>query len=776
MSKIQIQKEMKKKFTFCLIIILSIFHVMAADFNIIPYPQHLIPQKGKFVFNKKTNIIYDSENSEMKRLAEQFSNQIELVSGIQLSRVKDPTSASNNIVLKLVPNKSEDVEAYQLNVSAKSITIESNTPNGIFYGLQTLYQMMPPEIYGKTRSKSANWTIPAVEIIDKPRFSYRGLHLDVCRHYFPVEFIKKYIDAMAIHKLNRFHWHLTDDQGWRIEIKKYPKLTETGSKRAETLIGYYYERFPQEFDGKPHEGYYTQEEAREIVKYAADRFIQVIPEIEMPGHAQAALASYPYLSCNNDTTIKVATKWGIFEDVFCPRDTTFRFLEDVLTEIMDIFPGKYIHIGGDECPKTRWQQCEDCQEIIKRENLKDEHELQSYFIKRIEKFINSKGRKIIGWDEILDGGLAPNATVMSWRGIRGGVAAAKSGHDVIMTPTYACYFDFYQSDPETEPTTIGGFTPLNKVYSFEPIPAELSDQESAHILGAQANVWTEYMATTENVEYMVFPRIAAMSEVLWCNKNNRSWDLFCRRMPAQLKRYKQLDIKPSNAFYSVNFQSNLTADNKLQITLNCDYPDTKIKYSINGKEQVYTAPFILNESAEISASAFEKGKKLRKLSSKSYIVSKLTGANYSLNVKNTGYNGDNVFPLTDGIKGNTKVSNQWLSIRDESDTEIIIDLKELKDISKFSVGLLSAPAFCARLSPEIKLLGSTDGNNYKLLSEKELTTPTNPTWEIFRPELTFATTKVRFLKLQLKNAGPCPKVALNRSNKSIIMIDEIAAW
>ncbi len=770
------QEKMKKKIIFGVILVLSISRVMATNFNIIPYPQHLIPQKGKFAFKKQTNIIYDAENPELKKLVEQFSNQIELVSSFKLKKADRESAISNNIVFKLSTDKSENTEAYQLNVSAKNITIEASTPNGIFYGLQTLYQMMPPEIYGKTKAKSTKWIVPAAEITDKPRFSYRGLHLDVCRHYFPLEFIKKYIDAMAIHKLNRFHWHLTDDQGWRIEIKKYPKLTEIGSKRAETLIGYYYERFPQEFDGKPHEGYYTQEEAREIVKYAADRFIQVIPEIEMPGHAQAALAAYPYLSCNNNPNIKVATKWGIFEDVYCPRDTTFQFLKNVLTEIMDIFPSKYIHIGGDECPKTRWQQCADCQAIIKRENLKDEHELQSYFIKRIEKFVNSKGRRIIGWDEILDGGLAPDATVMSWRGIRGGIAAAKSGHDVIMTPTSACYFDFYQSDPETEPTTIGGFTPLSKVYSFEPIPTELTEQESTHILGAQANVWTEYMATTENVEYMVFPRIAAMSEVLWCNKDNRSWDLFCRRMPTQFARYKQLNIQPSNAFYSVSFQSNLTADNKLQITLNCDYPNAKIKYSINGKERVYTTPFILNESAEITASAFEKGEKLGKSSSKSYIVSKLTGANYSLNVKNTGYNGGNVFPLTDGVKGNTKVSNQWLSIRDESDTEIIIDLKEPKEISKFSVGLLSAPGFCARLSPEIKLFGSTDGENYQLLSKKELTTPATPTWEIFRPELSFAKTEVRFLKLQLKDAGACPEVALNRSNKSMLMIDEIAAW
>jgi len=425
------------------------------------------------------------------------------------------------------------------------------SPTGIFYALQTLYQLLPADIYGKNRSDIKKWEIPCVNIEDAPRFSYRGLHLDVCRHFFPVEFIKKYIDAMAIHKLNRFHWHLTDDQGWRIEIKKYPLLTEIGSQRPETLIGHYYENMPQQFDNKTYGGYYTQDEAREIVKYAASKFITVIPEIEMPGHAMAAIAAYPYLSCTQKP-LNVATKWGVFDDVFCTRETNFTFLEDVLSEIMAIFPSEYIHIGGDECPKTRWKNCPDCQARIKKLKLKDEHELQSYFIQRIEKFVNAQGRKIIGWDEILEGGLAPNATVMSWRGIDGGIAAAKSGHNVIMTPMSHCYFDFYQAEPATEPTAIGGYVPLIKVYDFEPVPKVLTAEEAKYIIGAQANVWTEYITSASHVEYMAYPRASALSEVLWTNPENKNWTRFSANMLNAFDRFKALDINASKAFFDIN--------------------------------------------------------------------------------------------------------------------------------------------------------------------------------------------------------------------------------
>jgi len=430
----------------------------ANEYNIIPFPQEIISQSGTFSFNKKTVILCSFQQTEKLKIAQQFSDQFALVSGMKLQvlDISSGTDTTNSIIFQTKSVPGQSPEAYRLQINQKTIRIEAQTGNGFFYALQTLYQLMPVEIYGYKKSGILKWSAPAVQIYDAPRFAYRGLHLDVCRHFFPVEFIKKYIDAMAIHKLNSFHWHLTEDQGWRIEIKKYPLLTEIGSKRDETLKGYYYENFPQQFEKKSYGGFYTQDEAKEIVAYAKERFITVIPEIELPGHAQAAIAAYPFLSCNQDSSVKVESRWGIFPEVYCPRESTFTFLEDVLTEVMAIFPSNYIHIGGDECPKDRWKTCPDCQKIIKTLNLMDENGLQSYFVERIEKFVNSKGRRIIGWDEILDGGLAPNATVMSWRGIQGGIAAAKSGHDVIMTPGTHCYFDKYQADPTTEPTTIGG--------------------------------------------------------------------------------------------------------------------------------------------------------------------------------------------------------------------------------------------------------------------------------------------------------------------------------
>ena len=754
----------------------SISSFSANQYNLVPYPQQLVEKSGSFIFKSDTKILCDFKQAEILKLAQQFAAQLKLVSGINLKITDFAKADTTNAILFDKINNQPYSEAYTLNVSIKTIHIEAVSANGFFYGLQTLYQLLPPEIYGKKRTCFKKWSAPAVLITDAPRFFYRGLHLDVCRHFFPVSFIKKYIDAMAIHKLNYFHWHLTDDQGWRIEIKKYPRLTEIGSKRDETLKGYFYSRCPQEYDGKPYGGFYTQAEAREIVAYAAERFITVIPEIEMPGHAQAALASYSYLSCRRDSTLKVATRWGIFPDVFCPRDTTFRFLEDVLTEIMDIFPSKYIHIGGDECPKDRWKVCPDCQARIQKEGLKDENGLQSYFIHRIETFLNSKGRKIIGWDEILDGGLAPNATVMSWRGTRGGEAAAKAGHDVIMTPGASCYFDHYQADPSSEPLAFGGYLPLSAVYNFEPVPTGLSSIEASHVLGAQANLWTEYIPTTEQVEYMAFPRVSAMSEVVWTNAANRNWDSFRRNLPSDLKRYKNLNIKASKVFYDVRFQAIPTTDNKLKITLICDCPDSKIIYTINGKSQVYKEPFILTEPATIKAKALVNGSQPGKEISKQFIVSKLTGRTYTKSVNNTWYDGGNVNPLTDGIPGNKVAYTQWVGVGHAKDFEIVFDLQDSVSVSRCSVGILHAPALSVVIPASVKVSGSTDGTNYKVLSELQLPTSNSPYWEILRPEFSFTESKVRFLKFEFKSGGDCPINSPDKMDGSMIFIDEIGAW
>ena len=426
-------------------------------------------------------------------------------------------------------------EGYKLVVNDNGVTITAAKGAGLFYGMQSLVQLIGA--YGKE--------LPYMEVTDYPRFSYRGLHLDVARHMFPVEFIKKYIDLLALHKMNRFHWHLTEDQGWRIEIKKYPKLQEIAAFRDETVIGHARtadRNNKKNFDGKRYGGFYTQEEVKEVVRYAQERFVTVVPEIEMPGHALAALSAYPELGCTGGP-YKAATTWGVFDDVFCAgKENTFEFLQNVLDEVLVLFPSKYIHIGGDECPKTRWEACPHCKKRMKDENLKDSHELQSYFIQRVEKYLNSKGRQIIGWDEILEGGLAPNATVMSWRGEEGGIEAAKQNHDVIMTPGNWCYFDHYQDSSKSEPLAIGGLTPVKEVYSYEPVPPSLSSEEAKHVLGAQANVWTEYIPTPEHAEYMVYPRASAMAEVLWSPKDARNYDDFLKRMEYHFKMLDAWDV------------------------------------------------------------------------------------------------------------------------------------------------------------------------------------------------------------------------------------------
>jgi len=761
----------------CMLVGCSSFSLLSAgEYNIIPYPRTLIPRSGSFTFNKRTTVYCPFNKPEVLRLAQQFSAQFELVSGVKLSVVDIANTKADNAVIFQPEVNLENVEAYRLSVSPNSIRIKASAANGFFYGLQTLYQLLREEIYGKKTLAGIKWSARAVEIMDAPRFAYRGLHLDVCRHFFPIAFIKKYIDAMAIHKFNTFHWHLTEDQGWRIEIKKYPRLTEVGSKRAETLVGYYYDRLPQAYDGKPYGGFYTQAEAREIVAYAKERFITVIPEIELPGHAQAAIAAYPYLSCRQDSTVKVATKWGVFKDVYCPRDTTFKFLEDVLTEIMAIFPSTYIHIGGDECPKDRWKTCPDCQAMIKNLNLKDENGMQSYFVHRIERFLNSKGRKMIGWDEILDGGLDPNATVMSWRGTQGGITAAKAGNDVIMTPGTNCYFDKYQAEPLNEPTTIGGLLPLKMVYEYEPIPAELTVDEAKHVLGAQANVWTEYMPTAESVEYMVFPRLSAMAEVVWSDKATRNWELFRKSMPSEFNRYDKLGLKASKVFYDVQFQSAATADKKLKISLSCDCPNARIYYIIKGKTVMYKAPFTLFESAEVTAMALIDGKQPGKTITKSYQVSKLTGLAYTQNQKTGWYDGGNALALTDGVPGNDKVYAQWVGFGKGRDVELVVDMQSAQKIQHFSVGMLNAPAMCAQISPDVKLYGSADGVNYILLSEKQLTAPAAPDKVIVRPVLNFPATEVRYLKVQLRNANYCPPDKLENAECGTMFLDEIGAW
>ena len=517
---------MNKKLPLLFLLIASI-GFSQTSLPLIPQPEVVEMRKGSFMINKETVIQADATMFEAQYLQQAIKSQ----TGFDL-KIVPATVKPNKISLIRSVDSNGSKEGYGILVSNKNIAIYAENPQGYFYGIQTLMQLLPAD---KTKKPE----VPCLLITDNPKFSWRGMHLDCARHFFPVDFVKKYIDYLAMYKFNTFHWHLTDDQGWRIEIKKYPKLTEIGAYRNGSMVGHYGD---QKYDDKRYGGFYTQEQIKEVIAYAAQRHITVVPEIEMPGHAVAALAAYPELSCTGGP-FEVGKQWGVLDDVFCPKEETFTFLQNVLTEVIALFPSEYIHVGGDECPKTRWKACPHCQGMIRQLNLKDEHELQSYFVQRIEKFVNGKGRKIIGWDEILEGGLAPNAAVMSWRGTEGGIAAAKQKHYVVMTPVSHNYFDYYQGDPKKEPLSIGGFLPIEKVYSLNPIPAELSKEESKYILGTQANLWTEYIETPKHVEYMVFPRMIALSEVAWGTSNPEKYEDFKSRL---IQNFKNLDAKGIN--------------------------------------------------------------------------------------------------------------------------------------------------------------------------------------------------------------------------------------
>ena len=512
----------------------------AKNYALIPAPVSLTELKGEFVFTAKSRIILSTFSDETRLAADCLSHLVANPTGFhtEVTEGKKPEKGS---VFMMLDTAMKNDEGYLLTITPKKIIIKAKSAPGLFYAVQTIRQLMPPDVEKQQVVEGFRLDVPACEIKDYPRFSYRGMHLDVGRHFFPPEDVKRYIDMIALHKMNTFHWHLTEDQGWRIEIKKYPKLTQVGAFRKETLVGSG-DKQPFVYDGKPYGGFYTQDEVRDIVAYAKSKFVTIIPEIEMPGHALAALASYPGLSCTGGP-FDVYTRWGVVSDVYCAgKEETFNFLQDVLTEVISLFPGKYIHIGGDECPKTRWEKCPLCQKRIKEEGLKDEHELQSYFIQRIEKFLISKDRKLIGWDEILEGGLAPEATVMSWRGTAGGIAAAQQKHYVIMTPDKYVYLDYYQCDPSDQPLAIGGYLPLERVYSYNPMPSELTPEEQKYILGIQGNVWTEYIGTRDYLDYMAYPRMLAIAETGWTPDRLKDFEDFLARFDVLKKRYDAMGI------------------------------------------------------------------------------------------------------------------------------------------------------------------------------------------------------------------------------------------
>ncbi len=509
---------------------------------IIPKPLTLAVQQGSFTLTPDTIIQADRASVDLGR---RLAAYLEPATGFQWRVQTTPGGTSKRIALAIDPRLERlGDEGYTLDVEPHRVVLRAAQPAGLFYGIQTIRQLLPPEVFREAKVSGIEWTLPAVRIEDKPRFGWRGMHLDVGRHFMPKEFVKKYIDLLALHKMNVFHWHLTEDQGWRIEIKKYPRLTEVGAWRKQTIVGHQPDNNPGDakFDGIRHGGYYSQDDVREIVAYAKDRFVTVVPEIEMPGHAVAAIASYPELGVDGTPT-EVATYWGVFDNIFNPTDATIRFMQDVLTEVLDLFPSRFIHIGGDEADKARWKANAAVQARIKQLGLKDEEELQSWFVRQMDTFLTSKGRRLVGWDEILQGGLAPGATVMSWRGGEGGTAAARQGQDVVMAPTTYAYFDYYPAKPtEQEPLAIGGYLPLDKVYSFDPVPADLEPKYASHVLGGQGQVWTEYLPTPKAVEYMAYPRTCALAEAVWTPPAEKDFADFVMRLDVHAKRLRILDV------------------------------------------------------------------------------------------------------------------------------------------------------------------------------------------------------------------------------------------
>jgi hexosaminidase len=508
--------------------------------SIIPKPVRMTFTKGFFTLSPDTVIV---AAGPAQGLGQQLAARLAPATGTHF-QVACASSSASQITIDVDPHLSQfGREGYTLNVTAESVVIQSAAPAGAFYAIQSLLQLLPPAIFRAAEVANTAWVVPCVQVEDRPRFAWRGMMLDCGRFFMPKEFVKKVIDLLALHKMNVLHWHLTEDQGWRIEIKKYPQLTEVGGWRNQTIVGHLDRTvLKPRFDKRPHGGFYSQDDIREIVAYAEDRFVTVVPEIEMPGHSQAAISAYPQLG-NLDQPLEVSMLWGVHENIYNPKESTIMFLQDVLEEVLALFPSQYIHVGGDEAPKKQWRESADAQARMHELGLKDEDELQSWFIRRMDSFLNQKGRRLIGWDEILEGGLASNATVMSWRGEDGGIAAARAGHDVVMTPNHSTYFDYYQSTRiRKEPLGIGGYLPLKKVYNYEPVPAALNSDEAHHVLGGQCNLWTEYIPTPKLAEYMLFPRACALAEVLWTPAAQKNYPDFTKRLKLHLERLQVLDV------------------------------------------------------------------------------------------------------------------------------------------------------------------------------------------------------------------------------------------
>ena len=742
-----------------------------ANYQIIPMPQEIVTAQGNpFILKSGVKILYPEGNEKMQRNAQFLADYLKTATGKDFA-IEAGTEGKNAIVLTL-GTANENPESYQLKVTGDGITITGPTEAGVFYGIQSLRKSLPVAV-------GADISMPAVEINDAPRFGYRGAHFDTSRHFFTVDEVKTYIDMMALHNMNRFHWHITEDQGWRLEIKKYPKLTEIGSKRTETVIG----RNSGEYDGKPYGGFYTQEQAKEIVAYAAERYITVIPEIDLPGHMQAALAAYPELGCTGGP-YEVWRQWGVSEDVLCAgNDQVLKFLEDVYSELIEIFPSEYIHVGGDECPKVRWEKCPKCQARIKALGLKSddkhskEERLQSFVINHIEKFLNDHGRQIIGWDEILEGGLAPNATVMSWRGEKGGIEAAKQKHDVIMTPNTYLYFDYYQAkDVDNEPFGIGGYLPLERVYSFEPT-AGIPEEYQKYVTGVQANLWTEYIPTFSQVEYMVLPRMDALAEVQWTNAP-KDFKAFLPRLVRMTELYDRLGYNYAKHIFDIRASFATDGDKgEIVVTLETE-GSADIHYTLDGSEPTatsprYEAPLRIKQNTEVKAVAVRPTGNSRIFSEK-IDFNKATAKPVTLKVApSRGYDFNGGPELTDGLSGNDNYkTGRWLGFQGK-DLDAVIDLKEPTEFSKvsFNTNVVKGDWIMGAAGVTVKV--SDDGQNFKEIASKTIPSLGKDDKDgLYPQEISFDPVKARYVEVIIKS-DKLPTWHGGAGNPAFLFVDEI---
>jgi len=731
--------------------------------SIIPLPVECSPTKEVFNINASTKII--CKDSASFKTAELLNDYLASQTGKKLA-IGTGASTVNFIAVDVDADLIPHEEGYRLTITNKSIQLTGHDAAGVLYGIQTLRQL---EQIGKSSIK-----VPGGVINDYPRFAYRGMSLDVGRHMFPVSFIKKYIDLLALYKFNTFHWHLTDDQGWRIEIKKYPRLQSVAAWRKETLIGHKKE-LPHRFDGKRYGGYYSQQQIKELVQYAASRHITIIPEIEMPGHALAALAAYPSLGCTGGP-YSTATFWGVFDDVYCAgNDSTFIFLQNVLDEVIALFPSQYIHIGGDECPKTKWKLCPKCQERIKALGLADEHALQSYFVQRIEKYVNSKGRSIIGWDEILEGGLAPNATVMSWRGEDGGKAAVAQHHRVIMTPESNCYFDYYQSLYPEEPLAAGGYTPLQKVYAYEPLAGNMDAAVTTYLAGVEGQAWSEYYTDTTKAAYMIFPRALALAELAWTPASLRNYDSFLQRLRLQKYLLQKAGVHYTDRFDEITCAAIEEQKQAVQVTLQSALPKSAIRYTTNNdlptsNSALYTGPVTISKTETLKAFLFDnQNQRTGRLFQQYVRIHKAVGMQVNLKNKPVDRFNPGAAALVNGIYGSNRYNdNQWLGFSG-NDMEAVIDLGTAQSIQRLGLHILNYHWQRMWAPEEVVFAASTDGEHFTDLY-RQSDFPVNG---INTLDATIKPVQARYIKVTARNKGVIPAGEYGAGGNALLLVDEI---